>query len=282
MHQDNGSPAKPPSNGLEVDPSRYTSKTLEELREEQNGWQFAAPPITPISPEYAASMAPKPNTFDSVSDRLIGLTSRPQSVRPPLVLDGLPITEKDAKALVLWTANALSRLGKFEVDDHNREVLHGLTKYFAGLDGGPYDPARGIMLCGSAGVGKTLLMRIFQTFAAAAQYAPTQFRIAHVLDVYDAIARKGLEAMATYTEDAVCFDDFGQEPEVYRSFGNAVGVMETVLTARYNRFQRGQLITHITTNLSIEEIGEKYGDRILDRCWEMFNIIPLTGESKRK
>lgn len=74
------------------------------------------------------------------------------------------------------------------------------------------------------------------------------------------------------------FDELGRETMPAKYFGNELNVMQHVLQIRYDL----KVKTHITTNLSIEEIELKYGQHIFDRAIEMFNFIEVKGESFRK
>jgi DNA replication protein DnaC len=58
--------------------------------------------------------------------------------------------------------------------------------------------------------------------------------------------------------------------------------MAEILTDRYDMFIRHKMKTHITTNLTFQQIKESYGGRFYDRMKEMFNVISLTGKSLRK
>ncbi len=52
-----------------------------------------------------------------------------------------------------------------------------------------------------------------------------------------------------------------------------------------NRYDIGVMpfwYTHVTTNLSGDQIEENYGTRVRSRMREMFNMIILPGEDRRK
>lgn len=72
------------------------------------------------------------------------------------------------------------------------------------------------------------------------------------------------------------FDDFGSENDASK-FGKR-NLMKEILEERYSN----KKVTHITTNLTLDEINKKYGFRIFDRLQEMFNIIIINGKSYRK
>ena len=72
-------------------------------------------------------------------------------------------------------------------------------------------------------------------------------------------------------------DDIGRE--VIRSaYGNRLDRVGNFI-AKYTLRGKGRMI--ITTNLSANDISDKYDDRILDRIMEKCIILPLHGSSKR-
>ena len=73
-------------------------------------------------------------------------------------------------------------------------------------------------------------------------------------------------------------DDVGCEPSEVRFFGNVVSPLTDLLYFRYEN----RLMTIMTTNLTIEDIGNNYGPRIKDRMIEMFNRLGYKNKSYRK
>jgi DNA replication protein DnaC len=79
-----------------------------------------------------------------------------------------------------------------------------------------------------------------------------------------------------------CFDDLGTE-ETKSHFGNKINVMAEIILNRYdNKTAMGWEFTHVTTNLSADEIEQYYGSRVRSRFREMFNAITLNGNDRRK
>lgn len=77
----------------------------------------------------------------------------------------------------------------------------------------------------------------------------------------------------------VCFDELGREPLPAKYFGTELNVMQYILQCRYEL--RSECLTHLTTNLSLPELQQRYGGYIADRINEMFNVIELRGKSHR-
>ncbi|EOA55602.1 hypothetical protein HMPREF1214_03725 [Bacteroides sp. HPS0048] len=95
---------------------------------------------------------------------------------------------------------------------------------------------------------------------------------------------RGKDALDLYTYNngnprTICFDELGREPRPAKYFGTELNVMQYIFQCRYEL--RREALTHVTTNLTVEEIQDKYGAYIADRINEMFNVIRLDGASRR-
>ena len=94
-------------------------------------------------------------------------------------------------------------------------------------------------------------------------------------------AAEGQPSLIQYTDHDVnlVIDEFGREPNPASNYGTKMNVLQFVLQMRYDH--RRTSITHITTNMRLEDIEPRYGDYIADRCKEMFNFIEFSGRSLR-
>lgn len=177
------------------------------------------------------------------------------------------------------------------LDSKNTEIFEALCKYFLGGESGPLDLKKGLALGGNVGCGKTTMMEFFQ-FNQTRSYI-----IKSVRDIAGQYSLSGYPAIARYndiikfgdihlsygqTDLGVCFDDLGTEDEK-KHFGNESNVMAEIMLNRYDKaILRGK--THITTNLSGDEIEQRYGTRVRSRMREMFNFVkfPTNAEDRRK
>lgn len=152
--------------------------------------------------------------------------------------------------------------------------------------------SKGIMLIGDVGVGKTDLLKAFRKNKRLCFFPET------VNEVERRCRVEGLNFWQVYTgyvpgrghsKDVFyqpnigwMFDDLGTE-EVIKDYGNTLDVMERII---HERYMKKDIIPfhslHITTNLNGELIEKRYGYRMRSRIREMFNIIQLKGNDRRK
>ena len=190
----------------------------------------------------------------------------------------------------------VSKMGKdmfgrdFVIEDVDRPVITRLLAYFlkdkvvAEAEG--LDLQKGILLMGPTGCGKTAIMKIMRNFCTAKDRPDFRSSNEVVLD-FDL---RGYESLTQYTKGSFYtngqprvygFDDLGLEPEGHL-YGKSVNVMREVLLSRYNYFVSRRMMTHVTTKLYSEELGEIYGKHIRSRMREMFNQVLFVDSSPDK
>jgi DNA replication protein DnaC len=178
-------------------------------------------------------------------------------------------------------------------EPHYAAIVKKLCYYFSmdrRFNEGDYSLLKGILLFGGVGVGKTTLMQVFQRNSAYS------YRVISCREVESQFAQDGIEAIERFSKNypiavnsnpyghqeiGYCFDDLGTENAVTKHFGNAKNVMADILLNRYDNKLTPQA-THITTNLSLEEIEKFYGTRVLDRIAENFNILTFDTDAKSR
>lgn len=194
-------------------------------------------------------------------------------------------SENELKRKVAEYANirAVKKGYTWNWDEQTKKACRHLLYYFANDPRCIFDLQKGLCFYGSTGVGKTELLKVFQSFIV--NILPDnqkRFKLVSCRQVYDDYARGQEAAIEKYTVGNWCFDDLGSEPPLYKHFGNDINVMEQVLFYRNEERQNGYLNTLITTNLNTIELQTRYKDRVYDRLREMVQFIELKGESKRK
>jgi hypothetical protein len=132
--------------------------------------------------------------------------------------------------------------------------------------------SKGLLIIGNCGVGKTLTMNAFSRCNQILGYCGNNFKVTTCNNVVRRYDAKGQMAIDAFMEQSWYFDDFGLEDEGM-NFGKKSDVMKLVIEERSDLFNRSGVKTHMSTNLVPDEIKERYGVRVYDRLFEMFNII---------
>lgn len=182
---------------------------------------------------------------------------------------------------------------KFAIDPRDyRVVFHVLIysiKDTVNANRLSIDLNKGLLLTGPVGCGKTSLMKLINHVVPIRE----RYNIKSCREVSYDFMSQGYDAIHTYTYQSFknnnnvkvpktwCFDDLGTE-NTLKYYGNECNVMAEILSSRYELFIEKDMITHLTTNLTAQEIENLYGNRVRSRMREMFNLIAFDSNSKDK
>jgi len=197
----------------------------------------------------------------------------------------LKLPVEDCKKLVWGVLQQImkSEDREFESNRHNKVIIQNLILYFLGDKRCKWDLKKGLFFFGDVGLGKSLMMKIFKVLADTLDIDHHKFRFVVTTDIYDRIVKhKNPAILQEYYSGNICFDDLGDEPVYYQHYANTVQLMASILSKRERAFKDGKLITHITSNLTPDDIEKRYGTRIKDRFDGMFNEVFFDGKSNRK
>lgn len=202
---------------------------------------------------------------------------------------------------LMWVANNMvlaHQRRKFVVDDNNRDVLRFLLYYFNGcplaedvFPGRGYKLHKHLMLMGAVGTGKTLLMQVFSEYLRITDNPRYFFNLSVTQMVNYYTLHNNLDRY-TYNEEEnrgfqcmpvnICLNDIGVQSTKFYGTDTELLTNE-FLHARNEIWTNYHKMAHLTTNLTIEQLQQKYKDgfgRLLDR-FKTYNVIPLAGESRR-
>ena len=175
---------------------------------------------------------------------------------------------------------------EFVFDDDNKKQIRLLFDYFV-KPTSALDKAKGVLLIGSPGTGKTRIIKALHQMCARFNGFPKfSFKTVKELQKFVVMSeRRDYEYFdkTYYAEDSsdLCVDDIGTETKQLNYFGNQSLWFEDFLIERYNLFENYGVKLHATTNLTHDELFEFYSERVYDRMKQMFNIVYLVGESRR-
>ena len=159
------------------------------------------------------------------------------------------------------------------------------------------EPRKGIVIFGNPGSGKSMLFRILKECVQSEKIVElNDGKMVMEKQLFKKMSFHTCEHMAKffmlkgeielhrYGKDSIkniCFDDLGAE-ELRINYGNKKEVMVDLINERYDLFLNRGLLTHFTTNLSPDEIGARYSNRVRSRIKHMCNILSLGIEENYK
>jgi len=75
----------------------------------------------------------------------------------------------------------------------------------------------------------------------------------------------------------VYFDDLGIEPAAI-NYGQRIEPIQDLIFSRYRLWEQSKKLTHFSTNLSLQELADRYDSRVVDRLKGMCNVIQLSNK----
>lgn len=204
-----------------------------------------------------------------------------------------PISVDWAKEMAYFRAAFLKVEPRFDPKLADRNILNSLFAWVWKLD--EYnklklDYNKGFCFYGDLGLGKSMTLQALRQYrnglVSRHESKREDFRmkgtwLKAASELANIFSVDGQPALIKYTTDEInlIIDELGREPRPAKYFGTELNVIQFVLQLRYDH--RRDSVTHITTNLKLEDIAQKYGAYIADRCLEMFNFIEFKGASLR-
>lgn len=161
-------------------------------------------------------------------------------------------------------------------DSNNIPVIADLYKYLVGdptFMGGKGNLFKGILLTGNFGTGKTVLLKSFCNIVM--DLTPKRVSMLHAKEIPAEIKKHGLEH---FYRRPMLIDDLGKEAKELNDYGTIIKPIVDLMSVRYDHGGW----TFATANYKLDSFKQFYGETISERFIEMFNILELTGKSRRK
>lgn len=156
----------------------------------------------------------------------------------------------------------------------------------------PNNREKSIFIIGTKGVGKSICMKVMQRL-----FKDTDARFVYksgseLVDMLEDF--KPAQIKEWYGKGLKCdlyIDDIGLGTAITKNWGNAKNIIAELLFERSELFVTAGFKTHLSSNLpttvdklqhpTVKTLEDMYGDRVLDRIYEMSEIISWTGDSLR-
>lgn len=144
-------------------------------------------------------------------------------------------------------------------------VVLGLESIYTG---------KGLMLFSKTyGQGKTLFFEIvYSRIFRLKNVKP--WKVVTAKDLRVLYTTKGIAEVDKVLECKNLFiDDLGEEEETGKNFGDEMNVLRYVILKRYEMWINKNCMLHLTTNLNIQQIADKYDAKVADRLLGMTEIV---------
>ena len=165
---------------------------------------------------------------------------------------------------------------KVNVDESLNRRLSEIGRWLAD------ESETGLLLYGNVGSGKTTIMdaisNLFSCKGIQHKGVNIGFKRLESVELYQMYKFKYTEFEEIKKCPLLAIDDFGIEPVYINVYGTDISPISELL---YHRYQN-RLTTIITTNLAVEDIRKRYGDRIADRFNEMMHSVLFANQSYRQ
>jgi len=160
-------------------------------------------------------------------------------------------------------------------DAENEPALRNLLSWAIAHPSFFGDPGKALMLMGHYGTGKSWMMEALQR---CLQGDPLFFQIYTAREVVTAYNTEGDGGLKPYRQARhMLFDDLGRE-RLGNFYQDKVEVMTMMIEDRYDLFVQKGIHTHFTTNLTGDDILERYGPRAHSRLKHMVNSFRVGAE----
>lgn len=226
---------------------------------------------------------------------IASLIDKAQTSNQKLQASILSEAQNRKTAVELWRQACTDIEPQFDIDKADRPLLNSLLGWTWRYDpwnvlGFDYD--KGFLFIGTIGRGKSLTIKILRRYHALLYSWKRSLhdsdnrlgmRYATAAAIVGAFVDDGENGLQEYTDphNNIIIDELGREPAVGSHYGTRLDVMQYLLQTRYDH--RRTCVTHATTNSSVADIEQRYGDFIADRFKEIFNIYVFAdGDSLRQ
>jgi energy-coupling factor transporter ATP-binding protein EcfA2 len=182
---------------------------------------------------------------------------------------------------------------KFSLEDESMRKLYKevFESCIRGLDNWQ---EKGTMIVGNVGVGKTWLFKVMQKAFIDSRSGFVWFNCKNTKDYLETFSLTELkERYGAGLKQDILFEDLGIGNPVEKEYGNSINLMAELLMDRYELFINEGYKTHITTNKytslpqdpkyhNVVTLTHQFGDRVVDRMFEMCYIKQWKGKSLRR
>lgn len=175
------------------------------------------------------------------------------------------------------------------LDDHTKQILRNICHWMVGSSKGDWDPGKSLYLYGGLGVGKTSIVYamsiVLDFFRIRMEWNHSYLAFQSMEKLFlDTMSQDELKLISKFSRGGWILDDIKPEMYVINFYGNEVQLVNRILHARHEVWEKFKRQTVITSNTPWEAFctAEHLNDaRLADRLAHQYIPVEFKGKNKR-
>lgn len=168
----------------------------------------------------------------------------------------------------------------FKVNENNQHVLADVFRWCIRDLNGNLNPRKGLWICGKIGSGKSTIMKGILRFVQFYWLRDSGEKLnPKWLNVPVFCGRYAMDGFSVFGQIPMGLDELGTEIAPTNHLGNKLNVVAHLLNTIYDNNSPVPYV--VTTNLTLTETLNSYGERAIDRIGHLFNIVKLQDVTHR-
>ena len=186
---------------------------------------------------------------------------------------------KSVKQLFLNELKA--ECGEFVIDNDNRKAVGSVFHWCLRDKKGTLDPHKGLWIYGNIGTGKSTLMKAILRFVGNhwQDYSGENIR-PRWTSAADLCGQYASDGFNVFDSIPMGLDALGAESVPTNHIGNKLNVVQHLIYRLYE--VKSPVPKIVTSTLTLKGVLDTYGAATVDRIGELFNLVELTGATRRQ
>ncbi len=197
------------------------------------------------------------------------------------------LTKAETEAVSKNASNWASIAPRIEKDMASRgldRVPKNIAEIVAKIETNESNKKKGLIVSGTPGTGKTVRFKFISETLGIKMITAHEVVRCLLTDGEEGLRELCRLDISRYSSVPqhyydLIIDDIGAEPTEQIVYGTRFNAIADIVERRYLIFPEWK--THFSTNLTEEQLKDRYGERVFSRINEMCHFVTLTGKDRR-